>query len=91
MNDTFTVVALPYLDSFFSGTLSQILTEESLYLVKGNLLQVVIQVGMYRSRDDEQTFIVSLQLLVDILAEVARVSFLAMHQHHGTAYLARVR
>lgn len=51
-------------------------SEKVLYLVEGYHGQVVVEVAMVGSGDDEQFLVVSRQTLVGIVAEVAGMGFL---------------
>ena len=58
--------------------LFQILAVEGLYPVEGNLLEVVVEVGVDCAWDDEQLLVVALELLVGILAEIAGMGVLTV-------------
>ena len=71
-------------------TLFQILAIERLYLVERYLVEVVVEVGVVGAGDNQQLLVVAGQLLVGVLAEVARMSLLPVDKHHGTADFACV-
>ena len=58
--------------------LLQVLAEECLYPIEGNLLEVVVEVGVDCAWDDEQLLVVALELLVGILAEIAGMGVLTV-------------
>ena len=64
--------------------LAEILPEELFHSVKGNLVRLVIQVGMCGSGNNQQLLVVALQQLERILAHIAAVGLLAMNNEHGT-------
>ena len=62
-----------------------------LYLVERYLAEVVVEVGVVGAGDNQQFLVVAGQLLVGVLAEVARMSLLPMDKQHGSADFACVR
>lgn len=54
--------------------------KKSVYFIERNHIKIVIKVGMVRSGNDQQFFVVSCQSVVGLLAEVARMGLLAMYQ-----------
>ena len=62
------------------AALLKVLAEECLYPVEGNLLEVVVEVGVDCAGDDEQLLVVALELLVGVLAEIAGMGVLAVNE-----------
>ena len=60
--------------------LFQVLAEEGLNPVEGNLLEVVVEVGVDCAWDDEQLLVVALELLVGVLAEIAGMGVLTVNE-----------
>ena len=68
----------------------KMLAVESLDLAERYYIEVVIQVGVDCPGDNHKLFVVTLQHLVGIFAEIARMSLFSVNEQHGTAYFAGV-
>ena len=71
--------------------LLQILAEEGLYPVEGNLLEVVVEVGVDCAWDDEQLLVVALELLVGVLAEIAGMGVLTVDEEDSALDFTGIR
>lgn len=71
--------------------LFQIFAIECFYLVERYFVEIVVEVGMVGSGDDEELFVVSLEFLEGVFAEIAGVGLLSMYEEYGVAYLVAVR
>ena len=69
----------------------QVRLEEMRNLVKRNHIQLVVQVDVIGSRNNQQLLVVALQLLEGIFTEIARMGFLSVNHEHGAADFPAVR
>ena len=71
--------------------LFQVLAEEGLNPVEGNLLEVVVEVGVDCAWDDEQLLVVALELLVGVLAEIAGMGVLTVDEEDSALDFTGIR
>lgn len=57
-------------------------------LVEGNFVEIVVEVTMIGISHYQQFFVVAMQLLEGILAEITGMGFFSMNDHHCITYLS---
>lgn len=72
-------------------SLSQILLVKLLYPIERNHLQVVVQIRMDGSRDNQQLLVAAGEFFINGLAEIARMGLLPMDEQHRTADFTGIR
>ena len=75
---------------FLLCDLLQIIRKEGTDLLKGDLVHLIVKVGVVSAGYDEQLLVAAGQLLVGVLAEVPRMRPLAVDEEHRAANLSGI-